>query len=36
MEGAGSVEVFIDGEDRPLNARILGVSECNDLAVLDL
>lgn len=36
VEGAGSVEVFIDGEDRPLNARILGVSECNDLAVLDL
>ena len=27
VEGAGSVEVFIDGEDRPLNARILGVSE---------
>lgn len=36
VEGAGSVEVFVDGEDRALNARILGVSECNDLAVLDL
>ena len=36
VEGAGSIEVFIDGEDQPLNARILGVSECNDLAVLDL
>lgn len=34
--GAGSVEVFVDGEDRPLNARVLGMSECNDLAVLDL
>ncbi|MDA0815885.1 MAG: hypothetical protein O2924_04890 [Chloroflexi bacterium] len=22
--------------DRPLNARILGVSECSDLAVIDL
>ena len=36
VEGAGSLEVFINGEDRPKNARILGVSECNDLAVIDL
>lgn len=36
VEGAGSIEVFVAGEDRPVNARILGVSECNDLAVLDL
>ena len=36
VEGAGSLEVYIEGEDRPKNARILGVSECNDLAVLDL
>ena len=36
VDGAGSLEVYIEGEDRPRNARILGVSECNDLAVLDL
>lgn len=36
VEGAGSVKVYIGGEDREVNARILGVSECNDLAVLDL
>ena len=36
VEGAGSLDIYLDGEDRPRNARILGVSECNDLAVLDL
>ncbi len=36
VEGAGSIEVFIGGDDKPVNARILGVSECNDLAVIDL
>lgn len=36
VDGAGSLEVYIEGESRPQNARILGVSECNDLAVLDL
>ncbi len=36
VEGAGSLNVYIEGEDRPKNARILGVSECDDLAVLDL
>ena len=36
VEGAGSLDVYIDGVDKPLNARILGVSECNDLALLDL
>lgn len=36
VEGAGSLEVYLEGEDRPLNAQILGVSECDDLAVLDL
>ena len=36
VEGAGSLDVFLEGEDRPKNAKILGVSECNDLAVLDL
>lgn len=36
VEGAGSIQVFIGGDDKPVNARILGVSECNDLAVIDL
>lgn len=36
VEGAGSLEVYVKGEERPKNARILGVSECNDLAVIDL
>ncbi len=36
VEGAGSLNVYIEGEERPKNARILGVSECDDLAVLDL
>jgi len=36
VEGAGSLDVYIDGVDKPLNARILGVSECNDIALLDL
>lgn len=36
VEGAGSLDVYINGVDKPLNARILGVSECNDLALLDL
>lgn len=34
VEGAGLVRVYVD--DEAVNARILGVSECNDLAVLDL
>ena len=36
VEGAGSLDVYLNGEERPRNARILGVSECNDLAVIDL
>lgn len=36
VDGAGSLQVYVEGEDRPKNARILGVSECDDLAVLDL
>ena len=36
VEGAGSINVYIEGDDRPKSARILGVSECDDLAVLDL
>ena len=36
VEGAGLVRVYVDGQDDPVTARVLGVSECNDLAVLDL
>ena len=36
VEGAGLVRVYVDGQDDPVIARVLGVSECNDLAVLDL
>ena len=36
VEGAGSIQVFIGGDTNPVNAKILGVSECNDLAVIDL
>lgn len=36
VTGAGLVEVYFDGSDDPVNARLLGVSECSDLAVLDL
>jgi len=36
VEGAGSLDVFVGGSTKAINAKILGVSECNDLAVLDL
>jgi serine protease Do len=36
VSGAGLIDVFIAGDPAPINARILGVSECNDLAVIDL
>ena len=36
VSGAGTVEVHVGGDPEPINAQILGVSECNDLAVLDL
>ncbi len=36
VTGAAFLQVYVPGNDRPLNARILGVSECNDLAVIDL
>lgn len=36
VEGAGSVQVYVGGSDTPLNAKILGISECNDVAMLDL
>ena len=36
VEGAGSIDVYVGGATDPINAKILGVSECNDLAVIDL
>jgi len=36
VSGAGLIEVFVGGDPAPVNAQILGVSECNDLAVIDL
>jgi serine protease Do len=36
VEGAGSIKVYIGGSSDEVNAKILGVSECNDLAVIDL
>ena len=36
VTGAGLVRVFLAGSDRPLNARLLGASECSDLALIDL
>ncbi len=36
VTGAAFLEVFVGGESEPRNARILGVSECSDLAVIDL
>jgi serine protease Do len=36
VSGAGLIEVCIGGDPAPINAQILGVSECNDLAVIDL
>lgn len=36
VTGAALLRVTVPGIDRPVNARILGVSECSDLAVIDL
>ncbi len=36
VTGAALLEVFVDGEDAPRNARVVGVSECSDLAVIDI
>ena len=36
VTGAALLQVFVNGEAEPRNARILGVSECSDLAVIDL
>ncbi len=36
VTGAAFLKVYVDGEDEPRNAKILGVSECSDLAVIDV
>lgn len=36
VTGAAFLEVAIPGESTPRNAQILGVSECSDLAVIDI
>lgn len=36
VTGAATLEVWIGGETESRNARILGVSECSDLAVIDI
>lgn len=36
VTGAAILKIWIGGESEPRNARILGVSECSDLAVIDI
>ncbi|MCA9934238.1 MAG: serine protease [Ardenticatenaceae bacterium] len=36
VTGAALIKVWVGGESEPRNARILGVSECADLAVIDI
>lgn len=36
VTGAALLEVFVGDETEPRNARVLGVSECSDLAVIDI
>lgn len=36
VTGAALLKVYVDGEDEPRNARLLGVSECSDLAMIDI
>ena len=36
VTGAALLQVTVPGEDEPVNAKILGVSECSDLAVIQL
>lgn len=36
VTGGGLYKVYLDGEDQPRNAKVLGVSECADLAVIDI
>jgi len=36
VTGAAILRVWVGGESQPRNARIVGVSECSDLAVIDI
>jgi S1-C subfamily serine protease len=36
VTGSALIKVWVNGESTPRNARILGVSECSDLAVIDI
>jgi serine protease Do len=36
VTGAAFLKVWVGGEDEPRNAKILAVSECSDLAVIDI
>ncbi len=36
VTGAALLEVWVEGESQPRNAKVLGVSECADLAVIDI
>lgn len=36
VTGAALLQVYLAGSDQPLNARVLGASECSDLAIIDI
>lgn len=36
VTGAALLRVYVGGQSEPVNARVLGVSECSDLAVIDI
>lgn len=36
VTGAALLQVYVAGEDEPRNAKVLSVSECSDLAVIDI
>jgi serine protease Do len=36
VTGSALLQVYVAGEDEPRNAKVLGVSECSDLAVIDI
>lgn len=36
VTGAVCFQVYVEGMDEPRNAKVLGVPECSDLAVIDI
>lgn len=36
VTGGALYKVYVNGSDEPVNARVLGVDECSDLAVIDI